>query len=88
MKRELLQIYGIQPQQSCNMTDADFIHKHIEVILDVPGDLSSGINGCVRESAYERVCEILKANGAGEPIIEHVIKDSEVETTYLVSNGK
>lgn len=81
-------MYGVQPQQNCNMTEADFIHKHIEVILDVPGDLSSGINGCVRESAYGRVCEILKANGASKPVIEHVIKDSEVETTYLVSNGR
>ncbi len=70
------------------MTESDFIHKYIESILDVPGDLSSGINGCISKSAYNRACKILTANGASRPRIVHVIKDPEVETTYIVENGR
>lgn len=69
-------------------TDANFIFKHIESILDVPGDLSSGINGCIVASAYDRACEILEAHGAPRPIIVQVINDPEVELTYLVENGR
>ena len=71
-----------------NMTESDFIYKYIESILDVPGDLSSGVNGCIPKSAYNRVCSILKSNGATKPRIVQVIKDPEVETTYIVENGK
>jgi hypothetical protein len=70
------------------MSETDFIHKHIESILDVPGDLSSGINGCVRESAFKRVCEILRKHGASKPIIIDKIIDPEVEPTYIVENGR
>jgi hypothetical protein len=71
-----------------NMDDSAFIKKHIESILDVPGDITSGINGCILESAYKRACKILEANGAPKPTIIHVIKDPEVETTYIVENGQ
>lgn len=70
------------------MNDIDFINKHIEDILDVPGDLSSGINGCILESAYKRACEILEVNGAPKPRIVQIIRDPEVETTYIVENGQ
>ena len=69
------------------MNDIDFINKYLEDILDVPGDISSGINGCILESVYNRTCEILEANGAPKPRIVQVIKDPEVETTYIVENG-
>lgn len=68
------------------LTDKDFIYKHIESILDVPGDLSSGINGCIVASAYDRACQILEAHGAAKPKIVQVINDPEVETTYIVEN--
>jgi hypothetical protein len=70
------------------MSEADFIHKHIESILDIPGDLSSRINGCVRESAFKRVCTILKKHGASKPVIIDKIIDPEIETTYIVENGQ
>ena len=69
------------------MTNDEFIYKHIESILDVPGDLSSGINGCIVASAYDRACQILEAHGAPKPRIVHVINDPEVEVTYIVENG-
>ncbi len=69
------------------MTDQDFIEKYLEDILDVPGDISSGVNGCILESAYKRACTILKAHGAPKPRIVHTIKDPECETTYIVENG-
>lgn len=68
------------------LTDKDFIYKYIESILDVPGDLSSGINGCIVASAYDRACQILEANGAVKPKIVQVINDPEVEITYIVEN--
>lgn len=68
------------------LTDKDFIYKYIESILDVPGDLSSGINGCIVASAYDRACQILEAHGAVKPKIVQVINDSEVEITYIVEN--
>ena len=71
-----------------NMTEKDFIFRHIESILDVPGDLSSGINGCIVKSAYDRACKILEANGAPKPRIIQVIEDPEVEVTYIVENGR
>ena len=71
-----------------NMTEKDFIFKYIESILDVPGDLSSGINGCIVKSAYDRACKILEANGALKPRIIQVIEDPEVEVTYIVENGR
>tara|TARA_B110000977_G_C10827523_1_gene396732 strand:- start:169 stop:390 length:222 start_codon:yes stop_codon:yes gene_type:complete len=71
-----------------NLNEDDFIHKYIESILDVPGDLSSGVNGCISKIAYGRVCRILEANGAPKPQIVHVIRDPEVETTYIVENGR
>ena len=70
-----------------HMNNKDFIYKYIESILDVPGDLSSGINGCIPKSVYSRVCTILEDNGAPIPRIVHVIEDPEVETTYIVENG-
>jgi hypothetical protein len=69
------------------MTDSEFIKKHIESILDVPGDIASGINGCILKSAYKRTCKILEANGAPKPTIVQIIEDPEVETTYIVENG-
>tara|TARA_B110000879_G_scaffold176953_1_gene231217 strand:+ start:38 stop:271 length:234 start_codon:yes stop_codon:yes gene_type:complete len=68
--------------------DRDFIYKHIESILDVPGDLSSGINGCILASAYSRACNILESNGSNKPNIVHTIDDPECELTYLVENGQ
>jgi hypothetical protein len=70
------------------LTDKDFIYEHIESILDVPGDLSSGINGCIVKSAYDRACKILEAHGATKPRIVQVIEDPEVEVTYIVENGR
>jgi hypothetical protein len=70
------------------MKQDDFIYKHIENILDVPGDLSSGINGCILASAYDRTCEILESNGSKKPKIVQVIDDPECELTYLVENGR
>lgn len=70
------------------MKEADFLHKYVNSILDVPGDLSSGINGCIPKSVYDRTCRILEANGANKPRIIQVIEDPEVETTYIVENGK
>ena len=70
-----------------NMSEEDFIYRHIESILDVPGDLSSGINGCILASAYDRACEILEAHGALKPTIVDVIDDPEFELTYIVENG-
>jgi len=71
-----------------NMKDEDFIYKYIETILDVPGEISSGVNGCISKAAYSRACKILEANGAPSPRIVHIIKDPEVETTYIVENGR
>ena len=70
------------------MKESDFIHKYIESILDVPGDLSSGINGCIPKSVYKRVCSILNTHGAPRPQVVLVIEDPEVETTYIVENGR
>jgi hypothetical protein len=70
------------------MDDNEFIRKHIESILDVPGDIASGINGCILKSAYKRACKILEANGAPKPTIIQIIADPEVETTYIVENGQ
>jgi hypothetical protein len=70
------------------MKEKDFIQKYIDIILDVPGDISSGINGCISKKVYDRVCVILEANGAPKPRIVHVIEDPEVETTYIVENGR
>ena len=70
-----------------NMKENDFIYKYIESILDVPGDIGSGINGCIPKTVYNRACKILEANGAPRPRIVHVIEDPEVETTYIVENG-
>ncbi|MDC0008827.1 hypothetical protein OAE73_00530 [bacterium] len=70
------------------MKEADFLHKYVNSILDIPGDLSSGINGCIPKSVYNRACRILEANGANKPHIIQVIEDPEVETTYIVENGK
>ena len=70
------------------MKEQDFIYKYIESILDVPGDLSSGINGCIIASAYKRTCEILESNGSIKPTIVQVIDDPECELTYLVENGR
>ncbi len=71
-----------------NMSEEDFIYRHIESILDVPGDLSSGINGCILASAYDRTCRILKEHGATKPLIVDTIDDPECELTYLVENGQ
>lgn len=70
------------------MNKEDFIYRHIESILDVPGDLSSGINGCILASAYDRACNILESHGAAKPTIVHTIDDPECELTYLVENGQ
>ena len=70
-----------------SMDNRDFIYRHIESILDVPGDLSSGVNGCILASAYDRACEILEAHGALKPTIVDVIDDPEFELTYIVENG-
>ena len=51
------------------MKEEDFIHRHIESILDVPGDLSSGINCCILASAFDRACDILESNGSKKPTI-------------------
>tara|TARA_Y100000389_G_C17328496_1_gene446796 strand:- start:590 stop:799 length:210 start_codon:yes stop_codon:yes gene_type:complete len=69
------------------MKEEDFIYRHIENILDVPGDLSSGINGCILASAFDRACDILESNGSKKPNIVDVIDDPECELTYLVENG-
>jgi len=71
-----------------NMSEEDFIYRHIESILDVPGDLSSGINGCILASAYDRTCRILKEHVATKPLIVDTIDDPECELTYLVENGQ
>lgn len=71
-----------------NMTNEAFIYRHIESILDVPGDLSSGVNGCIVASAFDRACEILEAHGAPRPKIVQIINDPEVELTYIVENGR
>lgn len=65
-----------------------FIDQHISALLDKPGDLSSGINGCIRAGAYDRVCSILAAHGAPEPKIVKTINDQECELTYVVENGE
>lgn len=67
--------------------DETFIHQHIKDLLDEPGDLSSGVNGCIRAGAWNRVCEILQRNGAPKPRIIHTINDPECELTYIVENG-
>ena len=69
------------------MKEEDFIHRHIESILDVPGDLSSGINGCILASVFDRACDILESNGSKKPNIVDIIDDPECELTYLVENG-
>lgn len=71
-----------------NMSEEEFIFRYIEDILDVPGDLSSGINGCIIKSAFDRACQILEAHGAPKPRIIQVIEDPEVEITYIVENGR
>ena len=68
------------------MKEEDFIHRHIESILDVPGDLSSGINGCILASVFDRACDILESNGSKKPRVVQVIDDPECELTYLVEN--
>ena len=68
--------------------DKTFIYHHIQDILDKPGDLSSGVNGCIRAGAWNRVCEILQRYGAPKPRIVETINDPEVELTYIVENGR
>lgn len=70
-----------------HQSEDDFIYHHIQDILDEPGDLSSGVNGCIRAGAYERVCSILRRHGAPKPRIVETINDPEVELTYIVENG-
>ena len=67
--------------------EQNFIHRYIESILDVPGDLSSGINGCILASVFDRACDILESNGSKKPTIVDIIDDPECELTYLVENG-
>jgi hypothetical protein len=67
--------------------EADFIWRHIECILDVPGDISSGVNGCILARVYDRACDILEAHGAPKPTIVDIINDPECEQTYIVETN-
>ena len=71
-----------------NMTDKDFIEIYILDILDIPGDISSGINGSILKSAYKPACAILKAHGAPKPNIIDVIEGIESDDIYIVENGR